>query len=120
MSSWRIIWAGLISNVSACLYLFAFLFVQAPTAKCKNIEVQLVGNGVSILATDVDDSSTDACGIHDDPSTAFVLDKSSFTCAEKGANTVTLTVTDGSYNANPDTCTSTVTVEDNVVRTRVF
>ncbi|MCB0535865.1 MAG: hypothetical protein KDD14_26925, partial [Saprospiraceae bacterium] len=35
-----------------------------------------------------------------------------FTCANVGANTVTLTVTDN--NSNTATCTATVTVEDNV------
>ena len=36
----------------------------------------------------------------------------SFDCSNVGANTVTLTVTD--VNGNVSTCTSTVTIEDNV------
>ena len=40
------------------------------------------------------------------------VNPSSFTCANVGANTVTLTVTD--VNGNASTCTSIVTVQDNV------
>ena len=47
----------------------------------------------------------------------FAIDISSFTCAEVGANTVTFTVTDN--NGNVSTCTSTVTVEDNVNPTAI-
>jgi len=38
-----------------------------------------------------------------------------FDCSHIGANTVTMTVTDGSGNSS--TCTSTVTIEDNVAPT---
>jgi HYR domain/Secretion system C-terminal sorting domain len=40
---------------------------------------------------------------------------SSFTCADTGANTVTLTVTD--VNGNTASCSSTVTVKDNIMPT---
>ncbi len=80
----------------------------APTAICQDITVQLDASGnVSITAADVDNGSNDACGV------TLAINNSSFTCANVGANTVTLTVTDA--NGNASTCTSTVTVEDNVV-----
>ncbi|MDE5420216.1 HYR domain-containing protein, partial [Labilibaculum sp. DW002] len=79
-----------------------------PNAICKDITVQLDASGnATIVAGDIDNGSNDACGI-----ASRTLDVSSFTCANIGANTVTLTVTDN--NANVSTCTSTVTVQDNV------
>jgi len=85
----------------------------APTAICQDIIVQLDGTGnVSILASDVDNGSSDACGI-----ATLSVSPSTFTCADLGANTVTLTVTDN--NGNVSTCTATVTVEDNVAPTAV-
>ncbi|MBI1289173.1 MAG: PKD domain-containing protein, partial [Flavobacteriales bacterium] len=84
-----------------------------PTAVCQNITVQLDGSGnATISATDVDNGSSDNCGI-----ASMVVSPNAFTCAELGANTVTLTVTD--VNSNTDDCTATVTVEDNVDPTAV-
>ncbi|NNF02174.1 MAG: T9SS type A sorting domain-containing protein [Bacteroidia bacterium] len=78
----------------------------APDAQCKDIIVSLDASGnATITATDVNNGSSDACGI-----ASLAIDNTSFTCADTGANTVTLTVTD--VNSNSDTCTSTVTVVD--------
>jgi hypothetical protein len=78
------------------------------TAICQDITVQLDATGnASIVAADVDNGSSDACG-----AVSLAIDKSTFTCSDVGENTVTLTVTD--VNSNTSTCTSTVTVEDNV------
>ncbi|MCK8524385.1 HYR domain-containing protein, partial [Aquimarina sp. D1M17] len=79
-----------------------------PMALCQDITIQLDAFGdASILATDIDNGSSDACGIN-----SLVLDENTFDCADLGANTVTLTVTD--TNGNESTCTATVTVEDNI------
>ncbi len=80
----------------------------APAAICQNIAIQLDAAGnASIVATDIDGGSTDACGI-----LSYSADITNFTCADIGANSVVLTVTD--LYSNASTCTSTVTVEDNV------
>jgi hypothetical protein len=80
----------------------------APNAVCAAYTAQLDASGnASITASNVDGGSTDACGI-----ASLAVSPSAFTCAEVGANTVTLTVTD--VNGNTSTCTATVTVEDNV------
>ncbi|MBC5840837.1 T9SS type A sorting domain-containing protein, partial [Flavobacterium sp. F-380] len=80
----------------------------APVALTKNIAVQLNAAGaVSIVAADVNNGSTDACGI-----ATLTLDKTSFTCANVGANTVTLKVTD--VNGNIAAETAIVTVEDKI------
>ncbi|MEA1874044.1 MAG: HYR domain-containing protein, partial [Bacteroidota bacterium] len=78
------------------------------TAICQDITVELDATGnASIVAADVDNGSSDACG-----AVSLAIDQSAFTCSDVGANTITLTVTD--VNSNTSTCTSTVTVEDNV------
>ena len=58
------------------------------------------------VASDVDNGSNDACNV------SLSADPTAFTCSEVGGNTVTLTVTDD--NGNGSSCTSTVTVEDNI------
>ena len=80
----------------------------SPTVICLNLTVQLDSNGDgSITPAQVDNGSTDACGI-----ASLALDLDTFNCSDLGANTVILTVTDN--NGNSDTCTATITVEDNV------
>jgi hypothetical protein len=79
-----------------------------PTVNTQNITVQLDANGdASITANQIDNNSTDNCTINSQN-----IDISSFTCADLGANTVTLTVTDQSGNSGSNT--ATVTVEDNI------
>lgn len=95
-------------NSSTCTSTVTVEDNVAPTASCKNITVQLDANGdATINASDVNDGSSDACGI-----ASISIDNASFDCSDVGANTVTLTVVDN--NGNSSTCTSTVTVEDNV------
>ncbi len=95
-------------NTSTCSFTVTVSDVQAPNAICQPVTVQLnsAGNG-STTASAVNNGSNDACGI-----VATTLNNSSFTCANVGANTVILTVTD--VNGNSSTCSATVTVQDNV------
>ncbi|MFM2208196.1 MAG: hypothetical protein RL213_2171, partial [Bacteroidota bacterium] len=82
--------------------------VTAPTANCKNASIYLDASGSATLSvSDVDDVSTDNCSITDRS-----LSKTSFDCSNRGPNTVTLTVTD--VGGNTATCSSTVTVVDNI------
>jgi hypothetical protein len=95
-------------NTATCNATVSVEDTTAPTAVCQNIAVQLDGTGVaSITAAQIDNGSSDNCGI-----ALFSLDQTTFTGADLGANTVTLTVTDGSGNSS--TCNATVTVEDNI------
>ena len=81
---------------------------EAPIALAQDITVQLDASGnVSITAAQIDDGSNDACGI-----AGLSLDVSSFTCANVGPNTVTLTATD--VNGNSASATAVVTVQDTV------
>ncbi|WMI65731.1 HYR domain-containing protein [Aestuariibaculum sp. YM273] len=82
--------------------------VTPPTAACQNVTIQLDASGsASVTAAQVDNGSSDNCAV-----ASLALSKTDFTCADVGPNSVTLTVTD--VNGNTDTCTATVTVEDNV------
>jgi len=80
----------------------------APTAACVDTTVQLDATGnVCITPTMVDGGSSDACGIG-----GMSVSPACFTCADVGANAVTLTVVD--VNGNESSCTAIVTVEDTV------
>jgi hypothetical protein len=76
----------------------------APTAKAKNISVALSNGSATITASQVDNMSTDNCGV-----ASMSVSPSSFTCSNVGANTVTLTVTDNSGNTSTAQATVTVT-----------
>lgn len=79
-----------------------------PIVAVKNITVQLDATGnATIIASDIDDSSSDNCGIY-----SLELNKTAFTCANIGPNTVELKVTDKSRNS--DTKKAIVTVEDKI------
>src|SRR5690606_1658000 len=79
-----------------------------PVAIARNITIQLNSDGkANITAAQIDNGSSDSCGIQD-----LTLSKTSFDCSNIGANTVTLTVTD--INGKTDSATAIVTVEDNV------
>ena len=80
----------------------------APVVLTKNITVQLDAAGnATIQASDIDDNSTDNCGI-----ATRELDITSFTCANIGANTVQLKVTDN--KGNYEIKDAIVTVEDKI------
>ncbi len=85
----------------------------APTVICQTLTVELDANGTaSITAAEIDNGSSDFCGVD-----TMTLSATNFTCANIGANTVMLTVTD--LNGNSETCETTVTVQDNVAPTVV-
>lgn len=95
-------------NVSTGAGTVTVLDTIAPTALTQNITVQLDAAGnVSISPSDINNGSSDNCSI-----SSLVLNKTSFSCSNIGANSVTLTVTD--VNGNVSTSTATVTVEDKV------
>ncbi len=77
--------------------------VTPPTALCQDYTLTFTGSGGTITAANVDAGSNDACGIK-----SLAVAPDTFGCAELGANTVTLTVTDN--NDLVSTCTATVTV----------
>jgi hypothetical protein len=76
----------------------------APAVLVKNVTVQLDENGsASITTADIDNGSSDNCGI-----ASLALDQTSFDCSHVGDNTVTLTVTDIHGNETSNTAVVTV------------
>lgn len=92
--------------IQTCSFDVTINDTEAPLTVCQNITIQLDASGnASITAGDVDNGSTDNCAID-----SLSISQSSFTCADIGANNVTLTATD--VNGNSATCVAIVTVED--------
>ncbi|NHM02245.1 T9SS type B sorting domain-containing protein [Flavobacterium difficile] len=82
-----------------------------PTVITQNITVQLDATGnATITAAQIDNGSTDNCSV-----ASVTVSPNTFTCANVGPNTVTLTVTDA--NGNMSTGTATVTIQDTVLPT---
>ncbi|NCT17547.1 MAG: hypothetical protein GW771_04840, partial [Flavobacteriia bacterium] len=96
-------------NTSTCTTIVTVEDNIAPEALCAApFTIQLDANGQAILtAAMINNGSTDACGMD-----AISISPSEFDCSNVGDNTVTLTVTD--VNGNTSTCTTIVTVEDNI------
>lgn len=79
-----------------------------PMVITQNITSYVDVNGnATITAAEVDNGSSDACGIQ-----TMQLDMTSFTCSNLGANTVELVVTD--VNGNSDSATAIVMVMDTI------
>ncbi|MEY3368347.1 MAG: hypothetical protein RI973_1502, partial [Bacteroidota bacterium] len=98
-------------STKACTATVTVADTVKPLALCKNLSVSLDGSGsASVSGTDIDNNSTDACGI-----ASLQASPGSFTCADTCANTVTLTVTDN--KGNTASCTATVTVSDTILPT---
>ncbi|WP_225000346.1 Calx-beta domain-containing protein [Cesiribacter sp. SM1] len=77
-----------------------------PVVKVRTLSLQLNPEGkATINAQDLDDGSTDNCAIK-----SITADKTSFSCADVGENTVTLTVEDES--GNKATASVNVLIED--------
>lgn len=95
-------------NTSSCPADVTVLDTVPPTAVCQDITVQLDAAGnVSIVAGQIDNGSSDVCGI-----AGISIDINDFDCSELGPNAVELLVEDNSGNTS--TCQATVTVEDPV------
>ena len=91
---------GNISSKTAIVYVKE---LNPPVARCKNISVTLVNGKAIITPFMIDNGSSDETGIKQ-----YTLSIDSFTCADIGKNTVTLTVTDS--NDLSSSCTATVDV----------
>jgi gliding motility-associated-like protein len=82
--------------------------IAPPMAIARDITVGLDENGrATIAAEDIDNGSTDNCGIAE-----LSLDTANFDCPELGDTNVELTVTDVSGNSHSATATVTFTAPD--------
>ncbi|MBL7784098.1 MAG: HYR domain-containing protein [Saprospiraceae bacterium] len=94
-------------NTATCSFTVTVVDMQAPTAVCKDITVDLSAAGaVTVMAAQIGGNSTDNCTAV--PALAPL--NTNYTCANVGDNNITLTVTDAAGNTS--TCVATVTVRD--------
>ncbi|MFT5167229.1 MAG: hypothetical protein ACI8P3_002466 [Saprospiraceae bacterium] len=97
-----------LDSVSSCVSMVNLIDATPPLMLCQNINTYLDGSGNSSISVgDIDNGSWDNCGMG-----SLSLSKTAFTCADAGANSVTLSAVD--YSGNSNTCNSTVTVLDTV------
>jgi hypothetical protein len=95
-------------NSTSCTYDVEIIDDEVPIALCQDLTVYLDASGnASITASDVDNGSSDNCGID-----SLSISQNSFSCANIGGNTVELTVTD--INGNTANCNATITVIDTI------
>ncbi len=93
-------------NTATCQNIVTVLDTIRPTMLCKNATINLAANGqATLIVADINNGSFDNCSI-----ATLVLSQTSFTCAQLGANPVTLTGTDPS--GNTASCMATVIVQD--------
>ena len=98
-------------NSSTCTAVVTVSDATAPTANCKDISINLDASGnATITPAQINNGSTDNCTAAG--SLSLSLNETTFSCANIGGNTVTLTVTD--EKGNSSTCNATVTVVDNL------
>ncbi len=91
-------------NTAICPATVTVVDATNPMAICQDLTIVLDENGLaSIVAEDINNGSSDACGISE-----ISIDIDTFSCANFGDNSVTLTVTDS--NGNTSSCVATVTV----------
>ncbi len=91
---------------SAYIFEMAALSCTAPVAQCQDTTVYLNANGIAFIdSTFLNNGSAAACGLD-----SFAVSQATFTCADVGANSVSLFIYD--INGDGDTCVATVTVVD--------
>lgn len=93
-------------NSASCTSTVTIQDGDTPTVECENAIVDLGANGTATIGVpDIEFSSFDPCGI-----VSKTLSQTTFTCADLGTNTVTLTVTD--LGGLSSSCVATVFVND--------
>lgn len=94
-------------NTDSCTTLVTVEDNVDPTVLCRAtpLNLALVGTTVSTTVGAIDNGSGDNCAL-----ATLTLSQTTFTCADIGSNTVTLTGTDSS--GNTASCTATVIVDD--------
>lgn len=98
-------------NSNTCSAIITVEDITPPTPICQDVTISLDENGnASLTAAEVDGGSFDNCSV-----STISLDRTSFSCADLGDQSIILTVIDGSGNAS--TCMATVTAEDNIAPT---
>ncbi|MFM7402393.1 MAG: HYR domain-containing protein, partial [Bacteroidota bacterium] len=102
-------------NTATCTSVITVADLTAPVAVCGNLTRSLSGSSITVNASELNNGSSDNCT----PAANLVFSGTGLTfgCANLGANTVTLSVTDAMGNTG--TCTAVITVTDNTVPTAI-
>jgi uncharacterized delta-60 repeat protein len=87
----------------------------APIVKTKSATLALVNGSVTVTSSDIDNGSSDGCGI-----VSLTVSPNVFTCSQIGEHTVTLTAKDAKGNTSSATAVVTVTGNIPVVSTQVI
>lgn len=90
-------------NTSTGTFTVTVLDVTAPAVATRNVTVTLVNGAAQVRPADVNNGTTDACGL-----ATLSLSRQQFNCANLGANPVTLTATD--VHGNVSSAPAVVTV----------
>ncbi len=95
------------NNVATCTATVSVIDAIPPKVTCLNMEVEIDASGapVTISPQDVNNGSSDNCGIVE-----YMLSQETFDCSHLGQNSVKLSAIDASGNAGQ--CTAKVTVRD--------
>ncbi|MFN8395060.1 MAG: T9SS type A sorting domain-containing protein, partial [Bacteroidia bacterium] len=108
-----ITWTGVGCNAATRIPVTVVVDSVAPVANCQSVTLTLDNSGNATLTTnDVDNGSSDNCSVD-----TLTLSQTSFSCANGGSNTVTLTVIDA--NGNTSTCSSTVIVRSSTLSSSI-
>jgi gliding motility-associated-like protein len=93
--------------ISTCTFTVTVNDTELPVVSCSDITIELDASGNATIGTAdlLTTAPTDNCSV-----ASVTLSRTSFTCADLGSVTVTVTVTDAS--GNTATCTSAVNVTD--------
>ena len=95
-------------NSSTCNSVVTVVDLTPPSVLCKNLTIVLDSNkNATISAAEIDNGSSDICGI-----ASMAASKTTFDCSHVGNNSVFLIVTDN--GGNMDSCEAIITVEDNI------
>jgi hypothetical protein len=91
-------------GTSTCSFDITVVDNTPPNAVCQNYTLNLVNGMGTVLPSDINNGSTDNCGI-----ASMTVSPDNFTCGDAGNNVVTLTITD--IHGNVSSCNATVTVQ---------
>ncbi|APA00073.1 LamG-like jellyroll fold domain-containing protein [Flavobacterium commune] len=101
------------NRTSTCTFTVSAIDNIAPTAVCKNYTANLSAGGtVNIAALNLDNGSSDNCGIVN-----MTVSPNAFNCSNVGSNNVVFTVYDN--NGNSNSCNAVITVVDNTPPTMI-
>ncbi len=92
-------------NLDSCQAIITVRDTNAITVKCKDTTVYLTGGVINLTPAHLDGGSSAVCGLSN-----ATLDKYTFTCADTGANSVKLIISNS--QGDKDSCVSIVTVID--------